>query len=261
MVAKAIEVERNDDGEITHLVLLDEDGMSFLEGSPSGFVDANYVSEESMHPSEEHDTSEEDNEQWNCEIHQDGTLTLDPCPFCKREIFNVVLTHGGQVLRSPDGALDEQKGNYHVDDYYDFNLEMVKCQSCDQFLYEHGKPIEIPSDAYDPEEILTENQKSNLLDHAKRVASSSFDQLGWEVDSAVQGGIDDAADERFSAGFKGEREVAYDFLDERRDEIKQTVEEVKELPFTTDAPLTDRTIRIFRDENTPSGKNWEYVDE
>lgn len=203
---------------------------------------------------------------WEGEVYGDQSFDLDPCPFCESELFNIRFRVGGQVVGSPRQSLDSQRGEFHVDDYFDEGLEIVHCgrNECSALLFdedwdeEEFRGIE---QEFDVEEFLTDVQKKGLLKHAKRVAVSSFNTLGWNVNGSVQGGIDDAADERFGAGFKGDREIAVEFLENHEDEIRDAVLQVKELPFEVEAPLTGRTIRIYNDDKTPSGKNWEYVEE
>lgn len=36
---------------------------------------------------------------------------------------------------------------------------------------------------------------------------------------------------------------------------------MSEMVDTFKGPLTGKTVRIYKDESTPSGHNWEYVDE
>lgn len=68
---------------------------------------------------------------------------------------------------------------------------------------------------------LTEEQKEDLLYRAKDLAQTIFEEWDeWDMDAAVQGAIDDTADDRsYHTTFDGPREVAYDFLDENRAEI------------------------------------------
>ena len=67
---------------------------------------------------------------------------------------------------------------------------------------------------------LTVKQKYKLMDRAKTIARYCYNEFGdWDVEAAVQGAVDDTADERPIADFFGPRHTAYEFLDENRDEI------------------------------------------
>jgi predicted RNA-binding Zn-ribbon protein involved in translation (DUF1610 family) len=196
---------------------------------------------------------------WSGRAMRDGSLNLEPCPFCGYEILTAEVSRRGQALESAGKAKDDQLGDWHLDDTYEVNLEEVICQrdGCQAVLYSE----EIREQEIEPERMLTDHQKEGLLERAKRIAESSYTTLDWDFDDAIQGGIDDATDERRDADFHGDRSIAYEFLDSRRQEIAQHLEEVAEFPFTMETPLTGREIEIFKDPDTESGKNWRYVDE
>lgn len=204
---------------------------------------------------------------WSGEVHYDQTFDMDPCPFCGDEIFSVNFETGAQVVGSPRNSVDEQEGDFHCDDFYSFELTFVRCCNvrCERTLFDHkwdqAEIDAVPTPEMNPEEYLTEQQKDALLERAKEVAIQCYEAFDWGVDGCVIGGIDDAADDRHLAGFEGAREIAHGFLKNHEDEIEEEVLAIKELPFTIEGPLTGREIRIYRDEDTPSGRNWEYVDE
>ena len=116
--ATVVESERDENGNIVHMVVEDEYGDVFFEGSATEWVEQSGLDFE-----------------WSCELHPDGSFDADPCPKCGEDkIFNVHVEHGAQMVGTARRSLDEQKGDMHMDDQYDFEVTWVKCGNCHEIL-------------------------------------------------------------------------------------------------------------------------------
>lgn len=73
-------------------------------------------------------------DEWEFELHSDGSLDIDPCPSCgNNSLFNVVHKSAGQYAQIAD---DEYDGRLDWDDKSSESAEFIRCGGCGTVLYD-----------------------------------------------------------------------------------------------------------------------------
>lgn len=102
--------------------------------------------------SKTHEVEQTVEHEWNATMHTDGSMDIDPCPYCgETNVFGAYWSAGGQMVKPGLNRADEDIGDFVWDDWWAEDLERVTCHNCYSVLYSvddeypDDQPVEEPN--------------------------------------------------------------------------------------------------------------------
>ena len=138
-----------------------------------------------MKKTTEHTVTRTEHVEWECELHHNETITVDPCPYCDNEdVFTVCY---GMTTQYAQTAREDEKGELAPDDITVSSPTFVSCDACNEVLLDEGD-IDGPTSwtvgkpKSDLDDDWVEVQRSTPAEYVDRIPDDAIEWAVWTTD-------------------------------------------------------------------------------